>query len=80
MANPNYCAYVAIKTEPKATKDVFRKIGDTKYVKEAHTVTGRFDIIARIEADTQKELFSSLLGEIRCYPGVQHTETWTVCE
>ena len=80
MPSSHYCCYVAITTEPKSTKDVCRKVCDTKYVKEAHMITGPFDIIARIESDTQKELFSALLSDIRCLPGVKQTETWTVCE
>jgi len=80
MANPNYCAYVAIKTEPKTTKEVFRKLQDTRCVKQANTVTGPFDILLRLEGDTQRDVFNTVLTEIRSYPGVQHTETWTVCE
>ena len=80
MATTNYCAYVAINTDPKATKEIFRKVSDTRCVKQAHTVTGRYDILLRLEADTQRDLFNTVLAEIRGYPGVQHTETWTVCE
>lgn len=80
MTNSNYCAYVAIKTEPKATKDVLRKLRDNRCVKEASTVAGRYDIITRVEADSHRDVYNTVLSEIRTYPGVQHTETWTVCE
>lgn len=80
MSNPNCCAYVAIKTDPKTTKDVFRRLHDTRGVKQANTVTGRYDIIVRLEADSQRDVFNAVMSEIRTYPGVQHTETWTVCE
>lgn len=80
MQNNNCRAYVAVKTEPRTTKEAFRKLSDTRCVKQAHTVAGRYDILLLLEAGTQKELFDTVLGEIRSYPGIVHTETWPVFE
>ena len=65
MANQNYCAYVAIKTDPKTTKEVFRKIADTRGVKQAHLVTGRYDMLILVEGEQQKNIFNTVLSEIR---------------
>jgi len=80
MPSNNYCAYVAINTEPKSTKEVFRKLQETRGVKTANTISGPYDILVRLEADTHRDAFNTVLSEIRCFPGVQHTETWTCWE
>jgi len=80
MTNNNCCAYVAVKTEPKATKEVFRKLADTRCVKKVNTVSGRYDVLLFLEAPTPKELFDTVLTQIRTCPGITFTETWHCCE
>lgn len=80
MQNDKYRAYVAVKTEPRTTKETFRKLSDTRCVKQAHMVAGCHDILLLLEGGTQKELFDTVLGEIRSYPGIVRTETWPVFE
>lgn len=76
MKNGKYYAYVAIKTEPKVTQDLCRKLNEKKFVKECHAVAGRYDIILGLEGNNQEELNTFILNDVRTQPGITATETW----
>ena len=80
MSNTKYGAYVAIRTEPRATNEVFRKLSDTQHVKEAHSIAGRYDILLKIEASNQNELFKMVCDKVRSYEGITDSETWPIYE
>ncbi|MGQ9788775.1 MAG: Lrp/AsnC ligand binding domain-containing protein [Candidatus Hadarchaeaceae archaeon] len=68
-------ALVYIRTEPgKALKllDAVKKIHG---VQVAFATTGRFDIVARVEAADLKTLGETIVGKIQSLSGVKYTET-----
>lgn len=71
-------AYVAVKIEPTQTKEVFRKLGGGRHVKQLHVVSGRYDLLLYMEAPDQDTLFHAIVNEIRLCQGVRDTETWLV--
>ena len=72
-------AYVAVKIDPKATKDVTRDIAHGRHVKQVSVIAGRYDLLVYMQAETQDNLFHAVINEIRMMPGVVSTETWVVC-
>ncbi len=76
MKNGNCYAYVAIKTEPRVTQDLCRKLRDQKFVKECHAISGRYDVILRLETANQDELNTFILNDVRGHQGIVATETW----
>jgi DNA-binding Lrp family transcriptional regulator len=55
-------------------KEKVEKIGK---VKEVHAIFGRYDLIARVEAEDTEEI-RKVVEDIRYIPGVTSTETFIV--
>ena len=68
-------AYVFIRTSPGRAKDVAKAISGIEGVKSAHAVTGRFDVIALIEAPDMAALGDLVLSKIHGVEGVSSSET-----
>jgi DNA-binding Lrp family transcriptional regulator len=68
-------AIVYIRTEPGKALKLLDTIKKMPGVKAAFATTGRFDIVARIEADDLKALGEMVVGKIQNIPGVKYTET-----
>jgi len=68
-------AYVFIRTSPGKAKDVAKAISGIEGVKSAHAVTGRFDVIALIEAPDMAALGDLVLSKIHGVEGVSSSET-----
>ncbi len=71
-------AYSLISAEPGKTAEVFRRIKAIEGIKEAETVAGPYDIVARIEVDSLEKLTKIIFGDIRATPGVTNTTTLIV--
>jgi DNA-binding Lrp family transcriptional regulator len=72
-------AYVLIQTEVGMAKSVCKAIAGLEYpgakVTSADTVTGPYDVIARLEADDLDALGSAVTEAVQRAGGVQHTVT-----
>jgi uncharacterized protein with GYD domain len=67
-------AFVLVTMRPGTSEEIVqsRKI---KGVKIANSVTGRFDAVTIIEADTSEQLAKIIYEMIESNPNVVHTET-----
>lgn len=68
-------ALVYIRTEPGSALEIFKQIKNISGVKFAAAVTGRFDIVTRIEVQDLSGVGKSVVEEIQKIPGVRYTET-----
>ncbi|CAN5384452.1 Lrp/AsnC family transcriptional regulator [soil metagenome] len=70
-------AQVGIAIEPKAAREVVRKLGRMPELRRLSTVSGEFDLIAELSAATPTRL-DALLDEIGAMEGVMRTTTSVV--
>lgn len=68
-------AFAHIQVKMGKANEVIEAIKAVNGVKEAHIVTGEFDIIAKIEADDLKSLGDKVLKNIHTIKGVYRTVT-----
>ncbi len=68
-------AIVCIRTEPGKALKIVETVKKVPGVKVAFATTGRFDIIARVEAVDLKALGETVVGRIQTIGGVKNTET-----
>jgi DNA-binding Lrp family transcriptional regulator len=67
-------AFVTIEVEPRRTPDVIRALSKLPQVDSLYSVSGKFDLIARVGAGTSEEL-DGVLDKIGQVPGVTGTES-----
>jgi len=70
-------AYVGIVTEPKAAREVTRKLARLPELRQLSSVSGEFDYIALLRAESTQRL-DALLDEIGEIDGVTRTTTSVV--
>ena len=68
-------AIVYIRTEPGKALKLLGAVKKISGVKVAFATTGRFDILARIEAEDLETLGNAVVGKIQGIPGIRYTET-----
>jgi DNA-binding Lrp family transcriptional regulator len=68
-------ALVYIRADPGKSLDVLSAVKKIQGVKEAYATTGRFDVVARIEAADLKTLGDAVVKRIQGVKGVRGTET-----
>ncbi|WP_201467369.1 Lrp/AsnC family transcriptional regulator [Janibacter melonis] len=68
-------AYVLIQTEVGVSTRVCTDIAKLTGVVEAHDVTGPYDVVARVEADTMADLGRLVLAQLQQVPGITRTLT-----
>ena len=68
-------AYIFIETMQGKAKTISRQIGAIPGVKTAHTVTGPYDVITYVEADSLLTLGDFIVSKIQALPGVLRTLT-----
>ena len=68
-------ALVYIRVDPGKSLDIVKAVRGVEGVKEAYAVTGRFDVVARVEAADVKALGETVVGKIQKIAGVRNTET-----
>ena len=71
-------AFVLINTEPAWMDHVLKKIMTVEGVKEAVTVYGIYDIVAKVEADSMHKLKTIINDHIRKIHKVKATATMVV--
>ncbi len=73
-------AYIFIETIQGKAKTIARDISLINGVKTAHTVTGPYDVIAFVEADSITVLGDFIVSKIQAIPGVLRTLTNVVID
>jgi len=68
-------AFVLVETAVGKNKDVVSTLHKLKGVKSVDTVTGPYDIIAVVEADTLNEIGDIITGKIHAVDGISRTVT-----
>ncbi|MEW6222642.1 MAG: Lrp/AsnC ligand binding domain-containing protein [Candidatus Hadarchaeota archaeon] len=68
-------AIVYIRTDPGKALDLLEKIKKLPGVKFAAATTGRFDIVARIEAENLEAIGKVVVSKIQAVGGIKYTET-----
>ena len=71
-------AFILIQTEVGKAATVAQAIGELPGVASAEDVTGPYDVIARVEANTVDELGKLVIAKIQDVPGITRTLTCTV--
>ncbi|HOA58775.1 MAG TPA: Lrp/AsnC ligand binding domain-containing protein [Dermatophilaceae bacterium] len=71
-------AYILIQTEVGKSASVAEAIRGVAGVATAEDVTGPYDVIARVEANTVDELGKLVIARIQDVPGITRTLTCTV--
>ncbi|KXA90647.1 hypothetical protein AKJ62_00325 [candidate division MSBL1 archaeon SCGC-AAA259D14] len=73
-------AYILISAEPGTARDIFEKVKELDLVKSVEAVTGSYDLVAKIRADSLEKLTETVFSKIRGLKGVTSTSTLTVVE
>ena len=68
-------AYVLINCDLGSEDDMIRDIKKLEYVKDVTGTFGPYDIVARIEADTQEQLREAITWKIRKKKKIRSTLT-----
>ena len=68
-------AFILIETEVGKTRDVVSKIGQLGGVKSVDPVTGPYDIIAIVEAESLNDIGDLVTGRIHPIGGITRTVT-----
>lgn len=67
-------ACILIKTVPIKSEDILREVKKIKEVRRAFIASGRWDIVAFLEAPDYKRL-TKIIGKINSLEGIRSTET-----
>ena len=73
-------AYILINTSPGKDREVTSAVAKIEGIKEAHLVTGPFDVIAVVETPDMKALGEIVWGRVRKIEGVSKSLTSIVTE
>jgi DNA-binding Lrp family transcriptional regulator len=73
-------AYIFIETIQGKSKTVALEVSKIAGIKTAHTVTGPYDVITYVEAESIKILGDSIVSQIQGIPGVLRTLTNVVID
>jgi DNA-binding Lrp family transcriptional regulator len=67
--------FVMIKTEPQHTLDVAARIADLETFSEAFSISGQYDILAKLYVENFDDLGHLIIEQIQAIPGVRDTFT-----
>jgi DNA-binding Lrp family transcriptional regulator len=73
-------AYIFIETSQGKARSIAREISQIPGVKTAHSVTGPYDVITYVEADSINVLGDFIVTKIQAIPGVLRTLTNVVID
>lgn len=68
-------AFVLIETAVGKTKEVITSLKQLEGIESVDTVTGPYDVIAVIEAETLNEIGDLITGKIHAIDGISRTVT-----
>ena len=69
-------AYVLIETAVGKTRDVLMALRSVSGVREADAVTGEYDVVAVVEAESLNAIGDLVTGNIHTIGGIQRTTTY----
>ena len=69
-------AYVLIETAVGKTRDVLMSLRSVNGVREADAVTGEYDVVAVVEAESLNAIGDLVTGSIHTIGGIQRTTTY----
>ncbi len=69
-------AYVLIETAVGKTRDVLTALREVNGVREADAVTGEYDVVAVVEAESLNAIGDLVTGSIHTIGGIQRTTTY----
>ena len=69
-------AYVLIETAVGKTRDVLTALREVHGVREADAVTGEYDVVAVVEAESLNAIGDLVTGSIHTIGGIQRTTTY----
>lgn len=73
-------AYIFIETIQGKAKTIARDVSQIRGVKSAHTVTGPYDVIVFVEAESINVLGDFIVSKMQAIPGVLRTLTNVVID
>ena len=73
-------AYIFIETTQGKARSIARQIAQIPGVKTAHSVTGPYDVITYVQADSINVLGDFIVTKIQALPGVLRTLTNVVID
>jgi DNA-binding Lrp family transcriptional regulator len=73
-------AIVSINTELGSEDELLRELRKLNNVSEAHAVYGVYDIVAKVEAETMKELKEVITSKVRKLKNLRSSLTMMVTE
>jgi DNA-binding Lrp family transcriptional regulator len=73
-------AYIFIETTQGKARSIAREIAQISGVKTAHSVTGPYDVITYVQADSINVLGDFIVTKIQAIPGVLRTLTNVVID
>ncbi len=68
-------AFILIETAVGKTKEVITSLKQLEGIKSVDTVTGPYDVISVIEAETLNEIGDLITGKIHAIDGISRTVT-----
>ncbi len=71
-------AYVLLRTAPGLTKGIYSALRVSPMVRSVEMITGPYDLIVAIEAESTNELLAAIMEEVRPAAGVRDTVTCLV--
>jgi len=74
MPNKHH-AFVLMKVQPGKIPGVAQKLYNIKEIREIFMITGPFDILAIIEAETYDRIGEILAEEVQKISGIEETQT-----
>jgi len=77
---PKTLAYVLIQAGSGKALSASRAIAQVPGVTSAHAVTGLYDVICHVEADSLEQLAGTVVNRIQRVEGVERTETALVVQ
>ncbi|KXB05262.1 hypothetical protein AKJ49_01175 [candidate division MSBL1 archaeon SCGC-AAA382A03] len=73
-------AYCLISVRPGTSSEIFERVKELDNAISVEAVTGSYDIVAKIKAESLEVLTETVFSEIRGIKGVTSTSTLTVVD
>jgi DNA-binding Lrp family transcriptional regulator len=72
--------YILANVLPGRDREIREALRGMQGVAMADVVTGHYDLVAVLEADSMSEIFDSILKKVRSLKGINRTETFVAVE
>jgi DNA-binding Lrp family transcriptional regulator len=73
-------AYLLGQLNPETEQNTIDKLRAINGVQEAHIVFGKFDLVVKLNAETQESLNNTILEEVRKITDITKTQTLLVAK